>query len=123
MKTIIFTTITIIAGIGMLIGYGFKKEEIVTIPGEVRIEKEVLVQECYNECDDCKQSLINCWYEYENYECEECEECKKCEDFSFERQDFLVEIDNLLRSREEAKNSESVLLKELQECRSKLPFN
>ena len=68
-------------------------------------------------------NLRECWYSYSkdcNMECV-IPEVEECEDFSFERQAFLVEENSLQKTVSGCRENESKLLTDLKECRKMLP--
>ena len=94
-------------------------------PPKIIYEKST--DECQNvlstkECEDnsvikeslttCTNKLKNAWYQYEtncNMECI----IPECEDFGKERDGYLKQIDDILKSRDGARASESKLLTDL----------
>jgi hypothetical protein len=69
--------------------------------------------------EDAVKSLRSCWYEFDRLEKQlEEDECSVCEDC----QPLRVEIDNILKSREECRINESNLAEQLKTCEAKYPF-
>ena len=107
-------TITTFCGIG--IGINLVPSRTIvkyeTVTEVVEIEKECLVQ---NDCSSCEENLVDCFYQFNN-------RCEVCDDKSSEIYNYKVEVDNLLRSRDDCRQAESRLLQDLNTCKAKLPF-
>jgi hypothetical protein len=120
----------IFTGLGTLLGYNLNPERVIEKkivvkeecePVEVIGEPSEELTELSIQLSGCNKKLTNCWYDYENNCGIDCPICPECEDNGAEMQEMRVEIDNLLKSRDECRMSEGALLDKLNKCEAILP--
>jgi len=129
---IIIIPILILVGLGTLLGYNLTPERVIEKqvvvkeecePVEVIGEPSEELKELSIQLSGCNNKLTNCWYAYENDCGMDCPICPECIDNGAEMQEMRVEIDNLLKSRDECRVSEGSLADKLNKCEVNLPFS